>query len=74
MIELYKITKKLGGTISGEHGIGSKRREFMRLVMSDELIELQRHIKAVFDPNQILNPGKIFPEPIPAAVIDGGSK
>ena len=74
LIELYKITKKLGGTISGEHGIGSKRREFMHLVMSDELIDLQRRIKAVFDPNQILNPGKIFPEPIPTAGIAGGSK
>ncbi|MHC1783653.1 MAG: FAD-binding oxidoreductase [Anaerolineaceae bacterium] len=63
LVELYKITKELGGTISGEHGIGSKRREFMHLVMDEGLMELQRQIKNVFDPNQILNPGKIFPEP-----------
>jgi glycolate oxidase len=63
LVELYIITKELGGTISGEHGIGSKRREFMHLVMDENLMELQRQIKNVFDPNQILNPGKIFPEP-----------
>jgi glycolate oxidase len=62
LVELYKITASLGGTISGEHGIGSKRRDFMDLVMAPELIDLQRRIKAAFDPNQVLNPGKIFPE------------
>jgi len=62
LVELYRITKELGGTISGEHGIGSKRREFMPIVMSPELIQLQKQIKSVFDPNQILNPEKIFPE------------
>jgi glycolate oxidase len=62
LVELYKITARLGGTISGEHGIGSKRREFMDLVMPPELMVLQRRIKAAFDPNQVLNPGKIFPE------------
>jgi glycolate oxidase len=74
LVEIYKVTKKLGGTISGEHGIGSKRREFMRLVMNEDLIELQRSIKAVFDPNLILNPDKIFPEPIHSGTTAGGSK
>ncbi len=64
LIALYQITKALGGTISGEHGIGSKRREFMPLVMDESLMDLQRRIKNVFDPNQILNPGKIFPDPV----------
>lgn len=72
LVELYIITKKLGGTISGEHGIGSKRREFMPLVMEERLIDLQRRIKAVFDPNQILNPGKIFPDAGQASEKDGG--
>lgn len=63
LVELYQITDRLGGTISGEHGIGSKRREFMPLIMSPELIQLQRQIKQVFDPLNILNPGKIFPDP-----------
>jgi glycolate oxidase len=62
LVELYKITASLGGTISGEHGIGSKRREFINLVQAPSLIDLQRRIKSSFDPNQILNPGKIFPD------------
>ncbi len=60
LIDLYQVTAKLGGTISGEHGIGSKRLSYLPFVMDETLIELQRKIKAVFDPNQILNPGKIF--------------
>jgi glycolate oxidase len=62
LVELYQITERLGGTISGEHGVGSKRKEFLPMVMSPGLIRLQRNIKQVFDPNQILNPGKIFPD------------
>ncbi len=59
--ELYGIVARLGGTISGEHGIGSKRAEYLPLVMDPVLIELQRGIKRLFDPLNILNPGKIFP-------------
>ncbi|PIE36498.1 FAD-binding oxidoreductase [candidate division KSB3 bacterium] len=62
LAELYECTAKLGGTISGEHGIGSKRKKFMPLVMQSELIDLQKRLKLVFDPNNILNPGKIFPD------------
>jgi len=61
LVELYQATSRLGGTISGEHGIGHKRSAYLPLVMSPELIDLQRRIKAAFDPNDILNPGKIFP-------------
>lgn len=64
LLELYQAVARLGGTISGEHGIGIKRREYMPLVMDEEVLALQRGIKEVFDPNQVLNPGKIFaPEP-----------
>jgi glycolate oxidase len=62
LADLYACTAKLGGTISGEHGIGSKRKKFMRLVMQPELIELQKRLKLTFDPHNILNPGKIFPD------------
>ena len=62
LTELYLCTAKLGGTISGEHGIGSKRKNFMRLVMQPEVIELMKRLKRAFDPNNILNPGKIFPD------------
>jgi glycolate oxidase len=61
--DLYEVVARLGGTISGEHGIGSKRARYLPLVMDPTLIELQRRIKRVFDPLNILNPGKIFPPP-----------
>ncbi|HSJ53459.1 MAG TPA: FAD-linked oxidase C-terminal domain-containing protein [Anaerolineae bacterium] len=61
LADLYKVVARLGGTISGEHGVGSKRAAYLPLVMDPVLIELQRRIKAVFDPLNILNPDKIFP-------------
>ncbi len=60
--ELYLIVARLGGTISGEHGVGHKRSRYLGLVMDPAMIALQRRVKAAFDPNGILNPGKIFPE------------
>ncbi|MDE3091317.1 MAG: FAD-binding protein [Chloroflexota bacterium] len=59
--ELYRVVAGLGGTISGEHGIGSKRARYLSIALDPKLIELQKRIKRVFDPNNILNPGKIFP-------------
>ena len=58
--EIFELTKKLGGTISGEHGIGLVQKDYLDIVLSEKNIELQRGIKKLFDPNQILNPGKIF--------------
>lgn len=58
--DLYTLTKNLGGKISGEHGIGCKRKKYMKHVVSDEYLQLLRSIKKSFDPNYILNPGKIF--------------
>lgn len=58
--ELYQASKKLGGTLSGEHGIGSKRKDFMGIVNSPVEMDLMRRIKKAFDPNNIMNPGKIF--------------
>jgi glycolate oxidase len=57
--DLYSITKNLGGTISGEHGIGLKRRDYVELVLDKAQIELIKSVKRAFDPNLILNPGKI---------------
>ena len=58
--EIFLLCKKLGGTISGEHGIGYIQQEYMPLVFTEKSLEIQRSIKKVFDPNNILNPGKIF--------------
>ncbi len=58
--EIYQATRKLGGTISGEHGIGSKRKPYMEIVTSPEELDLMRKVKKAFDPNNIMNPGKIF--------------
>lgn len=62
--ELYLEAAALGGTISGEHGIGNKRREYLALVMPEAQIALLRAIKAALDPKGIFNPGKIF-DPVP---------
>jgi glycolate oxidase len=58
--EIFILCKSLNGTISGEHGIGLVQKRYMHLVQSNVQLELQRGIKNVFDPNGILNPGKIF--------------
>ena len=57
--ELYIATKNLGGTISGEHGIGHKRKKYMHIVNTDAELDVMRKIKLALDPNNILNPGKI---------------
>jgi len=58
--EIFELTVSLGGTISGEHGIGLVQKEFMPIKYTDVHFELWRGIKKVFDKNNILNPGKIF--------------
>jgi glycolate oxidase len=58
--EIFKLTVSLGGTLSGEHGIGLSKRPYMPIAMRETNLELMRGIKRVFDPNGILNPGKIF--------------
>lgn len=58
--EIFRLCVKLGGTISGEHGIGLVQKDYINIAFSEVQIELQKQIKKVFDPNLILNPGKIF--------------
>ncbi|MDY7009620.1 MAG: FAD-linked oxidase C-terminal domain-containing protein [Planctomycetota bacterium] len=60
LTDIYKLTAELGGTISGEHGIGHKRKKYMSLVASAGYLEMLRAVKRAVDPNNILNPGKIF--------------
>lgn len=58
--ELYAIVYRLGGKLSGEHGIGYKRKQLMQEYTQPAELEMMRAIKLALDPNQILNPGKIF--------------
>ena len=60
--EIFQLVKELGGTISGEHGIGLVQKDYLDIVFSSVEIGLQKQIKKVFDPHEILNPGKLFPE------------
>jgi len=59
IIEIFELCKKLGGTISGEHGIGLVQKDYLSIVFPQHQLELMRNIKKLFDPNLILNPGKM---------------
>jgi glycolate oxidase len=60
LMDLYQLVKEKGGTISGEHGIGSKRKDYLSMVCSETEIKVMKKIKEAIDPNGIMNPGKIF--------------
>jgi glycolate oxidase len=70
--EIFRACAEVGGTITGEHGVGAEKPGFMRLIYSPDDIEALRKAKGVFDPMGIANPGKILPEPeVVAAGSDG---
>jgi glycolate oxidase len=60
--DIFQVTLKMGGTISGEHGIGLTKAGYLNMELSSEIIELMKGIKKVFDPKNIINPNKIFPQ------------
>lgn len=60
IVEIFELVKSLGGTISGEHGIGLVQKEYLPIVFDSVQMRLMKAIKALFDPNNILNAGKIF--------------
>jgi glycolate oxidase len=64
--EILKLCVELGGCLTGEHGVGVEKRELLRLQFSESDIAQQMHVKAAFDPDWLLNPGKVFPleEPV----------
>ena len=60
--EIFDLCINLGGTISGEHGIGLVQKQYIDIPFSKESISIQKGIKELLDPNNIMNPGKIFPD------------
>ena len=60
---VFALTLSLGGTLSGEHGIGLAKRDFMADAIDASTLALMRQVKSVFDPDGILNPGKLLPPP-----------
>ena len=60
--EIFELTVSLKGTLSGEHGIGLVQKNYMDIAFTKAHLEIMESIKRVFDPNNILNPGKIFPD------------
>lgn len=61
--EIFDLVIRLRGTLSGEHGVGSEKRAFVTKEIDRTTLDLMRNIKRLFDPNDILNPGKLFPYP-----------
>jgi glycolate oxidase len=62
--EIFELTVSLKGTLSGEHGIGYVQKNYMDIAFSNTHLQLLKGIKQLFDPNNILNPGKILPDNI----------
>jgi glycolate oxidase len=61
--EIFEAAVEVGGTLSGEHGIGLLKKQFLELDLGPDAIALMRRIKSAVDPDGIMNPGKIFPDP-----------
>ncbi|MGJ8671015.1 MAG: FAD-binding oxidoreductase [Oceanococcus sp.] len=59
---VFDLVLSLGGTLSGEHGVGTAKRDFVDREIDPETLQLMRQLKAVFDPQNILNPGKTLPD------------
>ncbi|WP_257458541.1 FAD-binding oxidoreductase [Archangium lipolyticum] len=60
---MLELTVSMGGTITGEHGVGHAKREYLAMEQPEPVLELQRQLKRFFDPSGMLNPEKIFPAP-----------
>ena len=58
--EIFEEVRNLNGTLSGEHGIGNTKSKYLEIEVKPRELQLMKDIKSLFDPNNILNPGKIF--------------
>jgi D-lactate dehydrogenase (cytochrome) len=63
--QIMELCVGIGGTITGEHGVGSEKRKYMPLMFTDQELRAMAEVKEVFDPRHLLNPGKILPDEIP---------
>ena len=59
--EILRACVAAGGVITGEHGIGTEKRDYMGLLFDEDDLEPMRRLRATFDPDGVCNPGKIFP-------------
>jgi glycolate oxidase len=59
--EVFALVRTLKGSLSGEHGIGLTKAPYLHLELSEASLALQKRLKAAFDPQNIMNPGKMFP-------------
>lgn len=64
LVEVFEMTLSLGGSLSGEHGVGFVKRNFIGLEVDDETMAVMRGIKSQLDPLNILNPGKMYPDQV----------
>jgi glycolate oxidase len=64
--EIMRDAVALGGTVTGEHGVGLLKRDGLAVELAPEVVAMQRAVKAALDPHGILNPGKVFPDPVSA--------
>ena len=60
LAKIYELGVSLGGTISGEHGLGFVKKGYRHMGADENKIALMKRIKKAFDPNNIMNPGKVF--------------
>ncbi len=60
--DLFRETVRIGGTLSGEHGIGISKRPYLGIELDEATMDFEKRVKKAFDPENVLNPGKIFPE------------
>jgi glycolate oxidase len=59
LADIFNLALELGGTITGEHGVGSAKHPYLKARLGDVSLELHRNIKSIFDPDGILNPGRL---------------
>ena len=62
--EIMRICVEAGGTITGEHGVGLDKRDYMTLIHSDDALRAMESVRRVFDPADVCNPGKVLPDRI----------